>query len=55
MTTIKGILQPVMLRRTKETKAENGENILGLPPKNQEIVKVKFSSQERDFYNAIEQ
>jgi SNF2-related domain len=41
------ILQPILLRRTKDSTIE-GKPILELPPKEIELVQLKFSEDERD-------
>ncbi|GLB44215.1 putative SNF2 family N-terminal domain [Lyophyllum shimeji] len=47
------ILKPILLRRTKGSKLE-GKPILELPPRSIEIVKLKFSEEERDLYDSFE-
>ena len=41
----------ITLRRTKESKAENGEKILSLPPRKDELRLLKFDEQERAVYD----
>ncbi|KZP27972.1 hypothetical protein FIBSPDRAFT_917816 [Athelia psychrophila] len=48
-----GILQPLMLRRTKNSTLE-GEPIIKLPPKSIELVTLDFSAEERDVYDSFE-
>ncbi|KAK6929810.1 Helicase, C-terminal [Dillenia turbinata] len=50
---IRAILQPLMLRRTKETKDKEGRPILVLPPTDIRIIECEQSEAERDFYDAL--
>ncbi|EKM76597.1 hypothetical protein AGABI1DRAFT_78341 [Agaricus bisporus var. burnettii JB137-S8] len=52
-TRAQAILKPILLRRTKDSNIE-GVPILQLPPKDVELVKLKFSEQEREIYNSFE-
>lgn len=45
------IMKSITLRRTKETKAENGRSILALPPRRDELRLLKFDAQEQQIYN----
>src|SRR5947209_6340511 len=45
------VLGPLTLRRTKEQKYQNGENILHLPPKTIKNEIVKFTIEERRIYD----
>uniref|UniRef100_A0A8H7XLY1 Uncharacterized protein n=1 Tax=Psilocybe cubensis TaxID=181762 RepID=A0A8H7XLY1_PSICU len=47
------ILKPILLRRTKDSKLE-GQPLLQLPNKHIEIVRLQFSLDERQVYNAFE-
>jgi len=47
---IRGILKPVILRRTKKSTYLDGRNILDLPPKEVENVMVKLSQEENEIY-----
>ncbi|KAI0743255.1 SNF2 family N-terminal domain-containing protein [Irpex lacteus] len=47
------ILQPIILRRTKDSQLE-GKPILELPPKHVEIVRLEFSPDERELYEHIQ-
>lgn len=42
------------LRRTKETRDEEGKPLLALPARNIHVLDVQFSDAEADFYQAIE-
>ncbi|KAI0691058.1 SNF2 family N-terminal domain-containing protein [Cytidiella melzeri] len=48
------ILQPLIVRRTKDSTLE-GKPILELPPKHVELVELKFSKDERQLYDLIQQ
>ncbi|MCO5591366.1 hypothetical protein L7F22_045349 [Adiantum nelumboides] len=50
---LQAILQPLMLRRTKESTDEEGRPILELPPIEASVVDCEFSEAERDFYDAL--
>lgn len=54
MKHLQALLKAILLRRTKESKID-GKNILTLPPRVQEIKHAVFDSDQRDFYNALEQ
>ncbi|TDL28201.1 hypothetical protein BD410DRAFT_824903 [Rickenella mellea] len=45
------IMKCITLRRTKESKAQNGETILSLPPRRDELRYLKFDEQEQSIYN----
>ncbi|CAL1697769.1 unnamed protein product [Somion occarium] len=47
------VLKPLLLRRTKNSELE-GRPLLELPPKDIELVKVDFSDEEREVYDAFE-
>ncbi|KAK9816469.1 hypothetical protein WJX72_000674 [[Myrmecia] bisecta] len=49
---IQAILQSVMLRRTKASKIE-GKPIVNLPPRNQKLVKKRFSASEQGCYDKL--
>ncbi|KAG0206222.1 DNA helicase rad5 [Mortierella sp. NVP41] len=53
MRVITSVLEPLVLRRTKTTKDENGNPIILLPEKTIEIEYLKFSAQENDIYQAL--
>ncbi|KAN0118821.1 SNF2 family N-terminal domain containing protein [Russula decolorans] len=48
-----GILKPILLRRTKDSKLE-GKPLLSLPPKSIELETLKFSDDERQIYDDFE-
>ncbi|KAK2461626.1 hypothetical protein APHAL10511_006089 [Amanita phalloides] len=45
------IMKCITLRRTKETKAEDGKAILALPPRRDELRFLQFDPQEQEIYN----
>jgi SWI/SNF-related matrix-associated actin-dependent regulator of chromatin subfamily A3 len=45
------IMKCITLRRTKETKAPDGQNILSLPPRKDELRTLKFDAQEQQIYD----
>ena len=47
------MLQPLLLRRTKDMKTADGQPILELPPRIETTVELDFSESERDFYSAL--
>ena len=47
-----GILKPLLLRRTKDSKLE-GKPLLTLPPKTVELVTLKFSPEEREVRRSV--
>jgi len=53
MKMLQLVLQPLLLRRTKNTKAADGSPILVLPSSNVEILRLEMTEPERDFYKAI--
>ncbi|KAG0199736.1 DNA helicase rad5 [Mortierella sp. GBA30] len=53
MKVITSVLEPLVLRRTKMTKDENGSPIVMLPERTIEIEYLKFSEQENDIYQAL--
>ncbi|KAH9990105.1 SNF2 family N-terminal domain-containing protein [Russula vinacea] len=48
-----GILKPILLRRTKDSKLE-GKPLLTLPPKSIELEMLQFSEDEREIYDDFE-
>jgi DNA repair protein RAD5 len=47
------VLNPIMLRRNKDSLSADGTPILTLPPIETKIVKVELSEPEREFYQAV--
>jgi len=50
---LQAILQPLLLRRTKDTQTKEGNPIITLPPRHTEMCMLEPSEEERDFYSAI--
>jgi SNF2 family DNA or RNA helicase len=50
---IRRLLDPLLLRRTKESLNDDGTPILTLPPVETAIVSVQLSPAEREFYSAL--
>ncbi|EKM61302.1 uncharacterized protein PHACADRAFT_247815 [Phanerochaete carnosa HHB-10118-sp] len=48
---LQSIMRCVTLRRTKESKAENGQKILDLPPRRDELRFLKFDEHEQSIYD----
>ncbi|KAJ4133838.1 DNA helicase rad5 [Fusarium equiseti] len=53
LDVVQTVLEPLVLRRTKDMKTPDGEPLVLLPPKQIEIVDVELSETERDVYNYI--
>lgn len=45
------IMKCITLRRTKETRAEDGKKILALPPRKDELRYLKFNKEEQEIYD----
>ena len=50
---VRRVLQPLLLRRTKDTLTQDGEPILTLPPVEAKLISVTLSDEERFFYNVL--
>ncbi|CAI5724694.1 unnamed protein product [Peronospora destructor] len=50
---LKAILTPILLCRTKQSRDKLGNIIVRLPPKHVDLVRLKFSPDERTFYQAV--
>jgi len=50
---LRAILSPLMLRRTKSMRTANGDSIVELPPKTEDVLYCDFSEKEEQFYRAI--
>ncbi len=50
---VQGLMEPIILRRTKDMKDENGESIVPLPPKTIDIVYLEFDQEEKELYKAF--
>eukprot|EP00053_Salpingoeca_punica_P018186 m.177383 g.177383 ORF g.177383 m.177383 type:complete len:597 (-) comp17379_c3_seq4:437-2227(-) len=54
LEVLRNILQPLLLRRTKDSLDKNGLPILTLPPSHVSIVRLQMSEQEQTFYEALQ-
>lgn len=52
-STVRSVLKPIMLRRTKETQLNNGRKIIDLPSLNVHTVYIPFSASEQELYNRL--
>lgn len=53
LDVVQTVLEPLVMRRTKEMKTPDGEPLVPLPPKQMEIVHVELSEAERAVYNYV--
>ncbi|OBT55299.1 hypothetical protein VE04_03094 [Pseudogymnoascus sp. 24MN13] len=53
LDVVQTVLEPLVLRRTKDMKTPSGEALVPLPPKTIEIVDVELSEAEREVYEHI--
>jgi DNA repair protein RAD5 len=53
LDVVQTVLEPLVMRRTKDMKTPKGEPLVALPPKKIEIVDVELSEEERAVYNFI--
>ena len=53
LDVVQTVLEPLVMRRTKEMKTPDGQPLVPLPPKSIEIVDVDLSKTERDVYDHI--
>lgn len=53
LNLLHAMLEPLLLRRTKETKGADGQPIVQLPPRKIIIERLLFSPEELDFYDAL--
>ncbi|KAI0481375.1 DNA repair protein rad-5 [Xylariaceae sp. FL0804] len=53
LDVVQTVLEPLVMRRTKEMKTPDGQPLVPLPPKSVEIVDVELSQTERDVYDHI--
>lgn len=51
VTRLQTIMACITLRRTKETRAEDGRHILSLPPRKDELRFLKFDEREQNIYD----
>lgn len=50
---VRHLLAPILLRRTKDSVALDGNPILTLPPKDTKTIRLDLTESEREFYQAI--
>jgi DNA repair protein RAD5 len=53
LDVVQTVLEPLVMRRTKDMKTPDGEPLVPLPPKEIEIVDVELSKTERDVYDYV--
>jgi DNA repair protein RAD5 len=53
LDVVQTVLEPLVMRRTKDMRTPNGEPLVALPPKQMEIVHVELSESERAVYNYV--
>ena len=53
LDVVQTVLEPLVLRRTKDMRTPSGEALVPLPPKTIEIERIEFSQPEREIYDHI--
>lgn len=53
LDVVQTVLEPLILRRTKNMKDSDGNPIVSLPPKHVDIVELDFSEEERAIYRSL--
>lgn len=53
LDVVQTVLEPLVLRRTKDMKTPDGEALVPLPPRTIEIEEIELSKQEREVYEYI--
>lgn len=53
LEAVKAVLEPLVLRRTKDMRDANGQSIVALPPKEVKIEYLDFSRSEQDLYDSL--
>lgn len=53
LDVVQTVLEPLVLRRTKDMKTPDGEALVPLPPRTIEVEKIVLSQDERDVYDHI--
>ncbi|KAF7526836.1 hypothetical protein G7054_g10651 [Neopestalotiopsis clavispora] len=53
LDVVQTVLEPLVMRRTKDMKTPDGQPLVPLPPKTVELVSIELSKQERDVYEHI--
>tara|TARA_R110002050_G_scaffold119945_1_gene237862 strand:+ start:356 stop:1012 length:657 start_codon:yes stop_codon:yes gene_type:complete len=54
MQRVHAVLHPIMLARKKSSMGPDGQPLLQLKPYKERTVRLKFTEQERDFYDSLE-
>ncbi|KAL2020800.1 hypothetical protein VTK56DRAFT_7893 [Thermocarpiscus australiensis] len=53
LDVVQTVLEPLVMRRTKDMKTPDGKPLVALPPKHVEVVDIELSKAERDVYDYI--
>ncbi|KAH7138828.1 SNF2 family N-terminal domain-containing protein, partial [Dendryphion nanum] len=53
LDVVQTVLEPLVMRRTKDMKTPTGEALVPLPPRTIEVEKIKLSQDEREVYDHI--
>ncbi|OAR00837.1 hypothetical protein LLEC1_06295 [Akanthomyces lecanii] len=53
LNVVQTVLEPLVMRRTKDMKTPDGQPLVPLPPKQVDVVEVELSKTERDVYDYI--
>ncbi|KAK3180268.1 DNA helicase rad5 [Lecanicillium sp. MT-2017a] len=53
LNVVQTVLEPLVMRRTKDMKTPDGQPLVPLPPKQIDVVEVELSKTERDVYDYI--
>lgn len=53
LDVVQTVLEPLVMRRTKDMKTPDGKPLVALPPKQVEILDIELSKAERDVYDHI--
>ncbi|EEB07436.1 ubiquitin-protein ligase E3 [Schizosaccharomyces japonicus yFS275] len=53
LDTVQSVLEPLILRRTKETRNADGSPIVELPQKHVHIERLEFTDPEKEIYDAV--
>lgn len=53
LDVVQTVLEPLVMRRTKDMRTPDGKLLVPLPPKHVEIVEIELSQAERDVYDYI--
>lgn len=53
LDVVQTVLEPLVLRRTKDMKTPNGESLVPLPPKTVNVEEIELSKSEREVYDHI--